>query len=100
MLGKPVGIVGSALLCSKLGIGQLPANSRMIHMAGLGLLAGIGFTMSVFIAMLSFTNRIFIEEAKLSILITSLIAGVSGYVVLKYASRHDNVKSGGQAPLD
>lgn len=83
IFGKPIGIVITSFICSKLGIGQLPANSNFIHMTGLGLLAGIGFTMSIFISMLSFDNQIFIEEAKLSVLISSFIAGILGYLVLR-----------------
>jgi NhaA family Na+:H+ antiporter len=87
IFGKPIGIVVTSLICSKLGIGQLPANSNFIHIIGLGLLAGIGFTMSIFISMLSFENQIFIDEAKLSVLITSLIAGILGYIILLLSSR-------------
>lgn len=94
IFGKPIGIVITSFICSKLGIGQLPANSTLIHIIGLGLLAGIGFTMSIFISMLSFDNPIFIEEAKLSVLITSLIAGILGYLVLKLSSRNSNKKDG------
>lgn len=83
IFGKPIGIVITSFVCSKLGIGQLPVNSNFIHMIGLGLLAGIGFTMSIFISMLSFNNQLFIEEAKLSVLIASLIAGILGYFILK-----------------
>ncbi|MDN3709880.1 Na+/H+ antiporter NhaA [Myroides ceti] len=81
------------MICSKLGIGQLPANSNFIHIIGLGLLAGIGFTMSIFISMLSFDNQVFIEEAKLSVLITSLIAGIIGYVILNLSSRRKSKKT-------
>lgn len=87
IFGKPIGIVAASLICSKLGVGQLPANSNLIHMIGLGLLAGIGFTMSIFISMLSFNNQLFIEEAKLSVLIASLTAGISGYIILKLSSK-------------
>lgn len=90
IFGKPIGIVATSFICSKLGIGQLPANSNLIHMIGLGLLAGIGFTMSIFISMLSFDNPTFIEEAKLSVLITSLVAGILGYFILKFSSRNNN----------
>lgn len=83
LLGKPIGIVATTFICSKLGIGQLPVNSTIYHMIGVGLLAGIGFTMSIFISILSFNNPLHIEEAKLSVLITSLIAGVLGYLVLR-----------------
>lgn len=88
IFGKPIGIVTTSLICSKLGVGQLPANSNLTHMIGLGLLAGIGFTMSIFIAMLSFKNQLFIEEAKLSILLTSLIAGILGYLILRFSCRN------------
>ena len=83
LLGKPIGIVATTFICSKLGIGQLPVNSTIYHMVGVGLLAGIGFTMSIFISILSFSNPLHIEEAKLSVLMTSLIAGVLGYLVLR-----------------
>lgn len=88
LLGKPIGIVVSAFICSRSGIGQLPANSKLIHIIGLGLLAGIGFTMSIFISILSFANPVFIEQAKLSVLITSVIAGVLGYLILKSSGRY------------
>ena len=93
IFGKPIGIVATSLICSKLGVGQLPANSSLIHIIGLGLLAGIGFTMSIFISMLSFDNQIFIEEAKLSVLITSLIAGILGYVILNLSSKRKDKKT-------
>jgi NhaA family Na+:H+ antiporter len=83
IFGKPIGIVATSFLCSKLRIGQLPHGSGMVHMLGLGLLAGIGFTMSIFISILSFDNRVFVEEAKLCVLVTSLIAGILGYIILR-----------------
>lgn len=85
--GKPIGIVATSLICSKLKIGQLPAQSKWVHMVGLGLVAGIGFTMSIFISMLSFNNEIFIEEAKLSVLLASTVAGILGYLVLRASSK-------------
>lgn len=88
LLGKPIGIVSSSLICAKLGIGQLPAGAKLPHMLGLGLLAGIGFTMSIFIAMLSFEEAILIEDAKLAVLLTSLTAGIVGYTVLKLISKN------------
>lgn len=94
IIGKPIGIVTTSFLCSKLGIGQLPANSNFIHMIGLALLAGIGFTMSIFISMLSFDNQIVIEEAKLSVLISSFIAGILGYLVLRFLSKSGRTETG------
>lgn len=84
--GKFLGINLLSFLAVKLKISSLPQNSSWMHMSGVGLLAGIGFTMSIFIALLSFKNHINIQnEAKFAILIASLIAAVSGYLVLKFA---------------
>lgn len=93
IFGKPIGIVAASFICSRIGLGQLPANSNLFHMIGLGLLAGIGFTMSIFISMLSFDDQMHIEEAKLSVLIASLIAGISGYVLLRFWSKNNNKRT-------
>lgn len=87
LFGKPIGIILTSFICSKLKIGQLPANSSFLHMLGLGFLAGIGFTMSIFISILSFDNKIFIEEAKLAVLLTSLVAGIVGFFVLRFSGK-------------
>jgi len=86
LLGKPVGIFLTAYLCSKLKITTLPHGSNYRHIIGVGLLAGIGFTMSIFISILSFDNPLYVSEAKLSILITSILAGVAGYLFLYKSS--------------
>ncbi|MEI5983922.1 MULTISPECIES: Na+/H+ antiporter NhaA [Sphingobacterium] len=83
LLGKPVGILLTSYLCTKLKLSSLPEGSTWRHVLGVGLLAGIGFTMSIFIAILSFKDPLSISEAKLSILITSLLAGIIGFMVLK-----------------
>jgi NhaA family Na+:H+ antiporter len=62
-------------------------------MIGVGLLAGIGFTMSIFIALLSFKDEIPIQdEAKFAILIASFIAAVSGFLILKISSKNDIIE--------
>jgi len=83
IFGKPIGIMLSTFLCYKLKIGQLPENSNFKHMLGLGFLAGIGFTMSIFISNLSFSNPIYINDAKLVVLCSSLIAGLTGFLILR-----------------
>ncbi|MCJ0743012.1 Na+/H+ antiporter NhaA [Pedobacter montanisoli] len=83
LVGKTLGITIFSYLAVKLKWAQLPDKAKWIHMIGVGLLAGIGFTMSIFIAMLSFSEPRFINEAKFAILITSAIAGISGYIFLK-----------------
>lgn len=83
LLGKPIGIMITSFICTKLTISSLPNGATWRHILGVGLLAGIGFTMSIFIAILSFTDPQYIAEAKLSILITSFIAGILGYLALR-----------------
>ena len=87
VLGKPLGIVCFSWLAVKLGIGKMPHKANWKHIIGLGLLGGIGFTMSVFIALLSFPGELLIlSEAKFSILTGSVLSGILGYFWL--ASLH------------
>ncbi|MFA6958892.1 MAG: Na+/H+ antiporter NhaA [Thermoanaerobaculia bacterium] len=82
--GKQIGIVLSFVLLAKLGLSSQPLNRpnlRLIH--GLSLVAGIGFTMSLFVAGLSFNAGPLYEEAKLSILAASLLSGVIGFTMLR-----------------
>ncbi|MBD1429438.1 Na+/H+ antiporter NhaA [Sphingobacterium litopenaei] len=82
IVGKSVGILLTCWLCVKSGLSSLPEGAGWKHMFGVGLLGGIGFTMSIFVAMLSFSDALHIEEAKLAILVASLLAGVLGYTYL------------------
>ena len=90
LLGKPVGILLTSYLCTKLKLSSLPEGSTWRHILGVGLLAGIGFTMSIFIAILSFGDPLHVSEAKLSILITSLLAGIIGYLALRSNKTYSN----------
>lgn len=84
-LGKPLGIVLISFVAVSLGISQLPADLSWRHIFGAGLLGGIGFTMSIFIANLAFArNPDMINTSKLAILLTSLSAGLSGFLWLKF----------------
>jgi NhaA family Na+:H+ antiporter len=87
VVGKQLGITLFAWLAVKSGITQLPRGIRWRHVYGAGWLAGIGFTMSLFISDLAFSDGSLVEEAKLGILAASLIAGVVGWTVLRGASR-------------
>jgi NhaA family Na+:H+ antiporter len=82
LLGKPIGIAIFSFLAVKLGWSSLPSRSSWKHIIGTGMLAGIGFTMSVFIALLSFDSPEFHEEAKFAILVASVLAGAGGYFFL------------------
>ncbi len=84
VLGKIVGIVGGSWLTVKLGYGRLPDECSNMHMIGAALLAGIGFTMSIFVAELAFREQPeLLISAKTGILFGSLAAGAAGYFVLR-----------------
>jgi NhaA family Na+:H+ antiporter len=80
VFGKLVGIAGVTLLTARMGLGELPEGTRASHIIGVGLLGGIGFTMSIFIAELGFAGQ---QEAlvlaKTGVLFASVIAGVLGF---------------------
>ncbi|MEX2597069.1 MAG: Na+/H+ antiporter NhaA [Salibacteraceae bacterium] len=82
LLGKFVGVVGTVYLLNKFNLADLPAGLNMRHIIGAGLLAGVGFTMSLFISELAFNDKELILQAKVGILAASLIAGFAGYLVL------------------
>lgn len=86
LVGKPLGIVGISLLAAKLGLAQLPRGVRVAHLVGVGMLAGIGFTMSLFIAGLAFPDGALLDSAKAGILVASTLAGFIGYFWLRIAS--------------
>ena len=86
-LGKPIGIMGASWLAVRTGIAALPQGVTWRHMLGTTVLAGIGFTMSLFIASLAFTNPDLLATAKLAILLASLLAGISGLVLLRQTAR-------------
>lgn len=88
ILGKLIGINLFSLIAIKLKLSSLPQNSSWTQMIGVGFLAGIGFTMSIFIALLSFKGEIEIQdEAKFAILIASFLAAVLGFIILSLSSK-------------
>ncbi|MGI8390638.1 Na+/H+ antiporter NhaA [Brucella anthropi] len=88
-IGKLVGIFGAVLLLVKTGIVGLPAGASWPQMLGTTLLCGIGFTMSLFISLLAFDDALLQNEAKIGILIGSLVAGLAGFIVLRFSKRAD-----------
>ena len=92
-LGKVIGICGMSFIVIKTGISSLPQKSTWTHMIGTGFLAGIGFTMSIFIALLSFKGNQFVQdEAKFAILMASIISGLTGYLLLKWNGTKNPVR--------
>jgi NhaA family Na+:H+ antiporter len=92
LLGKTIGISLTCFVATKFKIASLPENSTWFHIIGIGFLAGIGFTMSIFVSLLSFDDVSYINEAKFSILITSTLAGIIGYQFLKRVDRSNKLK--------
>lgn len=78
VLGKPLGIVAVSWIVVRLGWCRLPPGMSWGGLCLVGLLAGIGFTMAIFIAMLAFADANLIEAAKLGVLLASLVAGMLG----------------------
>lgn len=84
LAGKPIGVTLFSWLSVKLKLSALPSKAGWRHIIGLGLLAGIGFTMSIFIGLLSFSSPEYQAEAKFSILVASLCAGITGFIFLNF----------------
>ncbi len=83
LVGKPVGITLATWLGLRFNMGELPRRTTMKTVVGLGTLAGVGFTVSLFVTELAFSNPILADEAKLGIFIGSGFAGVLGYMLLR-----------------
>jgi NhaA family Na+:H+ antiporter len=82
VLGKPVGILMFSCLTIMAGGADMPSGVKWPHLLGAGILGGIGFTMSIFISELAFSDSTMIDEAKIGIFIASFLAGITGYILL------------------
>jgi Na+:H+ antiporter, NhaA family len=85
-IGKFFGVVGFCWLAIKLGISKLPDGVNWRQIFGVGCLAGVGFTMSLFVTTLAFSEAALVDTAKLGIFAASLVSGIAGYIVLKSSS--------------
>lgn len=93
VLGKCIGISVLCWITLRLGIGRLPEGMNFYHVIGVSLLAGVGFTMSIFVADLGFNQHPEnLNIAKTAILLASLIAGISGYLWLRYIARRNTAQ--------
>lgn len=88
-LGKPLGILLFSWLAVKFRLSPMPGDINWKYIAGAGMLGGIGFTMSIFITLLAFDDALMVDQAKIMVLIASLIAGIAGFVLLKQVSSSD-----------
>jgi NhaA family Na+:H+ antiporter len=87
VLGKQIGIFGTAWLSVRLGLGRLPLQTGWRHVYGAAVLCGIGFTISLFIGALAFPQAGAQDAAKLGVLTGSLVSGMMGAAVLRVVRR-------------
>ncbi len=83
IIGKPLGIFSFCFLAIGMGIGSLSKDIKWKQLLGIGFLAGIGFTMSIFITLLAYSDPVLITESKISVLFASLISGIIGFLWLR-----------------
>lgn len=87
LLGNPLGVLGMTWLAVRLGIGQLPSGVGWRHVLGAGFLAGIGFTVAIFVSGIAFDDPAVVDQAKMGVFAASLVAGVTGYLFLRFSGR-------------
>lgn len=85
-LGKQIGIVTAVWAGARLGAAQLPQGVTWLQIYGVSIVAGIGFTMSLFVTTLAFTDPNIVASAKLAILVASLLSGITGLFILRTAT--------------
>jgi Na+/H+ antiporter nhaA len=86
-LGKPIGVIGTTVLMVKLRWASLPNAINHRTLIGLGMLASIGFTMSMFISTLAFTDELLLTQAKVGIFLASILGGIGGYILLNQPTK-------------
>ena len=93
VFGKIIGIYGLSTLGLKLKWFSMPEGLNASMLLGISCLAAIGFTMSLFINALAFTNPVYVEQAKMGVLLASLVSGIAGYLILKRAVNKKEITS-------
>ena len=83
LVGKPIGVILFAWAAVKIGWGVLPRNTQWVHIIGTAILAGVGFTVALFIAELAYTDETITDLAKIGIFMGSIAAGLLGYLFLR-----------------
>ena len=86
--GKQIGVFFTTYFLIKTGYARLPSGANLLQMYGVAILAGIGFTMSLFIGNLAFENEMHISGMKLGVLIGSLFSAILGYLVLRFGVKN------------
>jgi NhaA family Na+:H+ antiporter len=96
VVGKPLGITLFAWIAVQARLARLPEGVSWAQLAGTGVVAGIGFTVSLFIAELAFDEQTLVDEAKIGVLFASVVTGATGFAVLRAISHagvvHEDVR--------
>ncbi|MCX6170219.1 MAG: Na+/H+ antiporter NhaA [Ignavibacteriales bacterium] len=90
LIGKPLGIFVFSITGVALGLCSIPKGIKKVHLIGVGFLAGIGFTMSIFISLLAFSDNNLIINSKISVLAASVLAGTLGFLWLHFSLPNKN----------
>ncbi len=99
IVGKQVGVFGLTFLMVKSRMARMPHGANWLHIYGIACLAGVGFTMSLFIGGLSYADPALMNEVRLGVLSGSIVSGIVGFVALMAASR-ENTKEAEPAPAE
>lgn len=97
--GKPLGIVGLAWLATRLRIAATPEGMTWGHLVGVGMVAGIGFTVSLFVTQLAFDDARRVDEARIGVLVASVLAGAIGFAFLRTRQREGVASAPAPPPL-
>lgn len=89
-VGKPIGIILFSSLAVFIGLTKMPNGLTWKHILGVSMLAGIGFTMSIFITILAFDDKVIIDTAKIAIIFASTISAIVGLITLKFILKTNN----------
>jgi Na+:H+ antiporter, NhaA family len=92
LLGKFVGVFGFSWLLIKSGNAKLPADSESMHLAGVAVLCGIGFTMSLFIGSLAFETAEYLTSVRLGVVLGSTLSAACGFALLRLGSKADRIE--------
>ena len=87
VIGKTIGVFCAAWLAAKVGIARMPPGLTNVHLLGVSICAGVGFTVAMFVANLAFADGQHVESAKLGIIVGSVVAGVLGFLTLRITSK-------------
>ena len=89
VFGNTIGIMLLSTIAIKLKLADLPENVNFKQLLGVSFLGGLGFTMSLFIANLAYVEENLVAAAKMGVIIGSLVAGVFGYLILRFTLKED-----------